>query len=183
VRITGGTLRGRTLHPPANLPVRPTTDFAKEGLFNILNNYFDFETLTVLDLFAGSGSISYEFISRGAVSVTSVDENFHCTAFIKKTTSELGMKNLHCIRSDVFKFLKKANTKSDIIFADPPFELEKTDLLPELIFEQNLLKENGWLIIEHQSKRILESKIQPFEIRKYGNCAYSMYKNLENKIG
>jgi 16S rRNA (guanine966-N2)-methyltransferase len=181
VRITGGTLRGRTIHPPANLPVRPTTDFAKEGLFNILNNYFDFETLTVLDLFAGAGSIGYEFISRGAVSVTCVDQNFHCTAFINKMATELSMKNLRCIRSDVFSYLKKNINKSDIIFADPPFELEETDLLPDLIFEKNLLKEDGWLIIEHQSKRILKSNIEPFEIRKYGNCAYSMFRNLENK--
>ena len=183
MRITGGTLRGRTIRPPANLPVRPTTDFAKEGLFNILNNYFDFETLTVLDLFAGAGSIGYEFISRGAVSVTSVEENYNCTAFIKKMAAELEMKNLHCIRSDVFKFIKKTTNQSDIIFADPPFELEETDLLPDLVFEQNLLKENGWLIIEHQSKRILKSNIQPFEIRNYGNCAYSMYRDLNNKIG
>ena len=176
MRITGGSLRGRTLHPPVNLPVRPTTDFAKTALFNILNNYFDFETLNVLDLFSGAGSIAYEFISRGALSVNCVDEDLQCINFIKKTASEMKMKNLHCIRSEVFKYIKQEGRQSDIIFADPPFELEETDQLPDIIFEKNLLKDDGWLIIEHQSNRILKSKVKPFDLRKYGNCAFSMFR-------
>ena len=176
MRITGGIFRGRIIRPPANLPVRPTTDFAKTALFNILNNYFDFETLHVLDLFAGAGSIGYEFISRGAQSVTCIDENMNCIAFIKKTSAELKMKNMHCLRSDVFNYIKKANPPSDIIFADPPFELEETDTLPDIVFEKNLLNDGGWLIVEHQSKRILNGKALPFDVRKYGNCAFSMYR-------
>jgi 16S rRNA (guanine966-N2)-methyltransferase len=163
------------IHPPANLPVRPTTDFAKTALFNILNNYFDFEILKVLDLFAGAGSISYEFISRGAA-VTCVDEDFHCISFIKKTAAEMKMNNLNCIRSDVFRFVKLGGNTYDIIFADPPFALEETDHLPDLVFENKLLKEDGWLIVEHQSKRALNCKVTPFDVRKYGNCAFSMYR-------
>ncbi|MEO8211402.1 MAG: RsmD family RNA methyltransferase [bacterium] len=176
MRITGGTLRGRTIHPPSNLPIRPTTDFAKSALFNILNNYFDFETLTVLDLFAGAGSIAYEFISRETKSVTCVDEDYHCVAFIKKTASDLKINNLKCYRADAFKFVKQETLQYDIIFADPPFTLEEADKLPDLIFEKKLLKKDGWLIVEHQSKRLLQSKAIPFDVRKYGNCGFSMYK-------
>ena len=176
MRITGGSLRGRTLHPPVSLPVRPTTDFAKTALFNILNNYFDFEKLHVLDLFSGAGSIAYEFISRGSLSVNCIDEDLQCINFIKKTATEMKMTNLHCIRSEVFKYINQEGRQWDIIFADPPFELEETDQLPDIIFEKNLLKEDGWLIVEHQSKRILNCKVKPFDLRKYGNCAFSMFR-------
>lgn len=180
MRITGGNLRGRMINPPIDLPIRPTTDFAKTALFNILNNYFNFETLTVLDLFSGAGSIAYEFISREALSVTCIDENINCINFIKKTSADMKMTNLHCFRSDVFHYIKQTEYLSDIIFADPPFALEETDQLPEIIFEKKLLKENGWLIVEHQSKRILKSNIKPFDQRKYGNCAFTMYRLQEN---
>jgi 16S rRNA (guanine(966)-N(2))-methyltransferase RsmD len=175
VRITGGNFRGRIIHAPDNLPVRPTTDFAKTALFNILNNYFDFEKLTVLDLFAGTGSIAYEFASRDAVSITCVDKNADCIRFIKKTAALLKADSINCVQSDVFKYIGHENSSYDIIFADPPYDLVETDKLPELIFEKNLLKKDGWLIIEHQSKRILESSIQPNEIRKYSNCAFSIF--------
>lgn len=169
-------MRGRTLHPPVNLPVRPTTDFAKTALFNILNNYFDFDSLTVLDLFSGAGSIAYEFVSRNALSVTCVDNDLNCINFIKKTAAEMKMTSLKCIRSDVFAYLDKSESLSDIIFADPPFELEETDHLADIIFDKKLIKEDGWLIVEHQSKRILKSKVKPFDLRKYGNCAFSMFR-------
>ena len=133
-----------------------------------------------MDLFSGAGSIAYEFISREALSVTCIDEDINCINFIKKTAADLKMKNLLCLRSDVFHFIKQTEHKSDIIFADPPFALEETDHLPEIVFEKKLLKENGWLIIEHQSKRILKSKIKPFDQRKYGNCAFTMYRHQEN---
>jgi len=177
VRITGGNLRGRVVHPPANLPIRPTTDFAKTALFNILNNYFDFEEVKVLDLFAGAGSIAFEFASRNAKSITCVDESYHCIQFIKKASEDLKIKNLNCIRTDVFQFIKKPGESYDIIFADPPFVLEKTDEIPDIILENNFLKEGGWLIVEHQSKRELKSKAKPFDVRKYGNCGFSMYKH------
>jgi 16S rRNA (guanine966-N2)-methyltransferase len=178
VRITGGILRGRMIHPPSNLPIRPTTDFAKTALFNILNNYFEFEKLRVLDLFAGAGSIAYEFASREAKAITCVDEDYHCIAFIKKTAEELKITNLKCYRAEVFKYIKQESLQYDIIFADPPFSLSETDELPDLIFEKKLLNENGWLIVEHHSKRALKSNMVPFDIRTYGNCAFSMFKKL-----
>jgi 16S rRNA (guanine(966)-N(2))-methyltransferase RsmD len=176
VRITGGSLRGRLIRPPANLPIRPTTDFAKSALFNILNNYFDFQTLSVLDLFAGAGSIAFEFASRGTSSITCVDENASCLQFIKKTSQELKISSIQTIRSNVFSFLTNANESFDIVFADPPFDKTETDGLPDLIFEKDILSEQGWLIVEHQSKRQLTSATRPFDVRKYGNCGFSFYK-------
>lgn len=163
------------INAPSSLPVRPTTDYAKSALFNILNNRIDFEEIKVLDLFAGIGGVSMEFISRGAKHVTSVDINFKCCSFIKETAAKFEVNNLHVIKSDVFKFLKSCDKKFDIIFADAPFELAETDTIPDLIFQKNLLTENGILIVEHQAKRILESHIEAKEIRKYGNCAFSLY--------
>lgn len=122
---------------------------AKEGLFNILNNMIDFEDLVVLDLFAGTGNITFEFASRGAASVTSVDLNFKCVDFIKKMSAEIGLENVKTIRSEVYRFLKSSAKSCDLIFADPPFDLEGTDLLPDLIFENEWLNKNAWLIIEH----------------------------------
>ena len=170
-------MRGRMIHPPSNLPIRPTTDFAKSALFNILNNYFDFESLNILDLFSGAGSIAYEFLSREAKSVTCVDQDYHCISFIKKTAAELKINTLKCYRAEVFKYVKQETMQYDIIFADPPFALNETDKLPDLIFEKKLLKNEGWLIVEHQAKRLLQSNVIPFDVRKYGNCAFSMFKN------
>lgn len=175
MRIISGKFSGRLINAPSNLPVRPTTDYAKSALFNILNNRIDFEEIKVLDLFAGIGGVSMEFISRGAKHVTSVDLNFKCCAFIKETASKFDVKNISVIKSDVFKFIKSCDTKFDIIFADAPFELQETDLIPDLVFERDILTADGILIVEHQAKRILQSKIEAKEIRKYGNCAFSLY--------
>ncbi len=176
MRITGGELGGRIIHAPANLPIRPTTDFAKTALFNILSNHFEFENINVADLFAGAGSISYEFISRGAASVTAVDENYNCISFIKKTVSMLKITNLSAIKMDAFKFLLHTEKTFDIIFADPPFAHEKTSLIPDIVHDRKLLNTDGWLIVEHQAKRSLESKTNSFDTRKYGNCAFSFFK-------
>ncbi len=157
--------------------MRPTTDFAKTGIFNILANYFDFEEVSLLDLFCGTGNISYEFGSRGCSQVVAVDANSHCVKFVSETCKNLGMNEAKIIRSDVFRFLETCSTPFDIIFADPPYELKTTDRVPELVFKKNLLRENGWLIVEHQSKRKLESTVQPNETRVYGNCAFSIFKN------
>ena len=160
---------------PGNLPVRPTTDFAKSGLFNILNNYFDFENVAVLDLFCGIGSISFEFASRGAKLVTCVDEHAACLKFIREFSEKLPLKGITTVKADAFKFLEQTEGKYDIIFADPPFESAETDRLPDLVLEKQLLRENGWLIVEHQSKRLLKSRAQPYQVRKYGNCTFSIY--------
>ena len=176
MRIIAGKFGGRTIQAPATLPVRPTTDYAKSGLFNILNNHFDFEEINVLDLFCGTGNISFEFASRGSIKITSVDAHSGCVKFISEFASKIGAEGIRTMKSDVFKFIKQHETQYDIIFADPPFELKETDLLADLIINKGLLKKNGWLIIEHLSKRKLIGEKTASEIREYGNCAFSIYK-------
>lgn len=149
---------------------------AKEGLFNILNNLIDFEGIKVLDLFAGTGSISYEFASREAELVTAVDLNYHCIEFIRKTAKELGLENMLAWRSDVFKLLKKAPDESyDIIFSDAPYELEQVSELPSLILDKGWLKKNAWLIIEHP-RGIDFTRHKYFDqMRNYGKVHFSFF--------
>ena len=150
MRIISGKYKGRRLVAPKKLPVRPTTDMAKEALFNILNNYFNFSELRILELFAGTGNISYEFASRGSKNIHAVDGNFNCVKFIDKISNEFDFY-INTYKSDVFKFLEKTALKTDIIFADPPYNLEKDKFLKiiEIVFERNLLNNNGILIVEH----------------------------------
>lgn len=176
MRIIGGYLGGRIIQAPAGLPARPTTDYAKSGLFNLLNNEIDFEDIEVLDLFAGLGGISYEFISRGAKNVTAVDVNFKTVEFIKSTSQKLKINNLKAIRSDVFRYLKSCQNKFDLIFADPPFEMEETDELIPLIEELKLLKPGGLLVIEHQSNRTLKFPERISSDRTYGNCSFAFVR-------
>lgn len=181
MRIISGIHRGRNINPPKNLPVRPTTDFAKESLFNIFNNNFDYEELAVLDLFSGTGGITYEFSSRGTENITAVDSNFKCFSFIKKVTEDLNMRGVHVFKSDVFTFLNKTKQKFDIIFADPPYELAEIPNIPDTVFRNNLLKDNGWLIVEHSIKTDLSEK--PFfkEKRTYGNVNFSIFVNSKQE--
>ena len=176
MRIINGKYRGRQIHTPNNLPVRPTTDFAKESLFNILNNLVDFEDIGVLDLFAGTGNISYEFFSRGALQVTSVEIDSKCAAFIEKTSETMKADCITVFKSSVFTFLKHPYGNYDIIFADPPYDLENIESLPDLIFKSSFLKDDGWFILEH-SKRHSFSK-HPFfnQHRKYGNVNFSFFQ-------
>lgn len=177
MRIISGQHKGRRITAPKKLPVRPTTDMAKEGLFNILNNNYHFNNLQVLELFAGSGNISYEFASRGAVAVTSIDENIDCIKFIKKTSAELEM-DITPIKSDVFKYLERAPIKADIIFADPPYDFDAAQFqkIADLVFQNDLLNENGVLIIEH-SKHTKMDKVEHFDTgRRYGNSVFSFFK-------
>jgi 16S rRNA (guanine966-N2)-methyltransferase len=176
VRIISGQWRGRNIIAPKNLPVRPTTDFAKTALFNILANHFDFEKISVLDLFCGTGNISYEFASRGTTNLLCVDESIHCVRFVENTFEKLQVNTARINKSDVFRFLGNTSEKFDIIFADPPFELKQTDRLPELVFSKEMLNAGGWLVVEHQSGRKLESGIEPDAVRAYSNCAFSIYK-------
>lgn len=183
MRIISGIYKGRIIKAPGNLPSRPTTDFAKTGLFNILNSRYKLEKLTVLDLFAGTGNISYEFISRKCKSVTAVEENSECVQFIKKVFTDLKMENASAARADVFEYLKKCTGfVADIIFADPPFELKNYDELIDLIFENKLLKEKGTFILEHQSKNHFTGNKYFTEERKYGNVAFSFFKTSTNPI-
>lgn len=175
MRIISGTHRSRTINAPKNLPVRPTTDFAKESLFNILNNHFEFEKLKVLDLFCGTGNITYEFLSRECIDIVSVDENYNCCSFVKKTIQDFKFTNAKVIKADVFSFLKKNIEQYDIIFADPPYELVGIEQISLLVFEKQLLKENGWLIVEHGENTDLSQQANFKEKRKYGNVHFSFF--------
>ena len=175
MRIIAGNLKGRRLNPPANLPVRPTTDMAREGLFNILNNYVDYEEATVLDLFAGTGAVSIEFVSRGVKSVTSVDINNGCTDYIKSEAARLSIKNMQVVRADVFDLLKRANRKFDIVFADPPYAIEGLETLPDLVFAKELLNEDGIFVLEHPREYAFEEHPHFWQHRNYGKVNFTFF--------
>lgn len=177
MRIIAGNLRGRRLNPPSSLPVRPTTDMARESLFNILNNYVDYEECTVMDLFAGTGAVSLEFVSRGAKEVTSIDVNAQCTDFIKTSAKQFGVNNIRVVRSDVFDLIKRAYKKFDIIFADPPYALEDLDKLPDLIFEHKLLTEDGIFILEHPREYQFNEHPHFWQHRNYGKVNFTFFAN------
>ncbi|MCF7560653.1 16S rRNA (guanine(966)-N(2))-methyltransferase RsmD [Sabulilitoribacter multivorans] len=177
MRIISGKYKSRKIIAPKNLPVRPTTDMAKESLFNIINNLYYFDEISVLDLFAGTGNISYEFASRGVEQITCVDQDFGCIKFINQTSEAFEMP-IQTIKSDVFKFLEKSSLQTDIIFADPPYSFsdEEFSKIPELVFQKNLLFENGILIIEH-SKHTNLSQLKNFNYSKnYGGSVFSFFE-------
>ncbi|MDO8999120.1 MAG: RsmD family RNA methyltransferase [Bacteroidota bacterium] len=176
MRIINGTHQGRVIKVPKGLPVRPTTDFAKEGLFNILNNKINYDETKVLDLFSGTGHISLEFASRGSTDILSVDGNFKCVGFLRATSKELKF-NIDAVKSDVFDFLKHCNQKFDLIFADPPYELENIPTIHQLVFDKQLLNPNGWLIIEHGPRTNLEALSNFVQKRSYGNVNFSFFAN------
>ncbi|MBP5541233.1 MAG: 16S rRNA (guanine(966)-N(2))-methyltransferase RsmD [Bacteroidales bacterium] len=177
MRIIAGNLRGRRLNPPTTLPVRPTTDMARESLFNILNNYVDYDECAVLDLFAGTGAVSLEFVSRGAKEVTAVDINAQCVDFIKASALQFGVKNLHVVRSDVFDLLKRAYKKFDIVFADPPYALEDLPKLPDLVFEKEILTPDGIFILEHPREFQFEEHPHFWQHRHYGKVNFTFFIN------
>jgi 16S rRNA (guanine(966)-N(2))-methyltransferase RsmD len=176
MRIITGKFRGKQIHPPANLPVRPTTDFAKESLFNILNNLVDIEGLNVLDLFAGTGSISYEFFSRGSELVTAIDNNPHCVAFINKTALSMNAENMEAVREDVFQFLRHPFGNYDLVYADPPYDMDGIDLLPDLVLGGGILKEEGLFILEHSRDHDFSQNPCFDQHRKYGNVHFSFFR-------
>jgi len=178
MRIIGGTLRGIRLNPPKNLPVRPTTDLAKEALFNILQNQIELENIRVLDLFSGTGNISLEFASRGAAMVTTVDRNLGGINYIKDTARKYGLENIKTFKADVFKYLDVETEQYDVIFADPPYDLNRIPEIPKLVFEKNLLLPGGLLIVEHQSMQNLSNHPSFTEMRKYGHSGFSFFSPL-----
>ncbi len=180
MRIIAGSLKGRRLTPPSNLPVRPTTDMARESLFNILNNYVDYEECRVLDFFAGTGMVSYEFISRGANSVTSIEINNSCVEFIKSSVSKLQIGNMRVVRADVFDVLKRPNAKFEIIFADPPYALEQLSELPSLVFQSNLLSDDGIFILEHPGEFDFSDHPHFWQHRQYGKVNFTFFANQLN---
>ena len=178
MRIISGLHKGRRITAPKKLPARPTTDMAKEALFNILNNTYYFDDISVLDLFAGIGSISYEFASRGTTQITCVDQELGCTQFITETSESLEMP-IQVIKSDVFKFLEQTTLKSNIIFADPPyaFPVEEFSKIPELVFENNLLEEDGVLIVEHSKHTDLSNLANYNYSKSYGGNMFSFFSH------
>ena len=175
MRIIRGRYQRRQIVAPTNLPVRPTTDMAKESLFNILENYLDFEEVTALDLFAGTGNISYELVSRGCPKVTAVDLDFGCVKFIRETALRLDMKELIPVRSDVFRFLENNKMKYDLVFADPPYDCQRYDELVNLVFEKQLLTDDGLFVLEHSKYVHFEEHPHFMEQRHYGKVNFSFF--------
>ena len=180
MRIISGKLKGRRLRAPKNLPVRPTTDMAKEALFNIINNSYYFDSITVIDLFSGTGNISYEFASRGTQNIYAIDANYNCIKYISTTAKELDLE-INTFKSDVYKFIDKTSMQADIIFADPPydFEVEKFLEIVDTVFAKNLLKEEGVLIIEHSKQTDLSTHEKHSYDKRYGGNVFSFFdKNV-----
>lgn len=178
MRIIGGEMGGRRFAPPAKMPhTRPTTDIAKEGLFNIIENNLDIESLSTLDLFGGTGSISYELASRGAVDLTIVEKDPAMYDYIKKTSEGFGLKNFRVVKSDVFRFIAETQLKYDLIFAGPPYALTTIDELPVQIFKKGLLKEGGWFILEHTPRNDYRKFDYYRTERNYGTTIFSIFIN------
>lgn len=176
MRIISGQYKGRAINPPRNLRARPTTDFAKENLFNVLTNLVDFEACDVLDLFAGTGSISYEFASRGVRSVTSVEINAVHADFIRRTARELGARNLYVAKANTFLYLKSCTKRFDLIFSDAPYDLEGSEAVVDLVFGGDLLREGGMLIFEHPKGKSFEIHPCFWQQRSYGSVQFSFFK-------
>lgn len=175
MRIISGSHKGRRIVAPKKLPVRPTTDRSKEGLFNILSHRLQISDLKILDLFSGTGNISYEFASRGAKEITSVDQNRYCSQFIHQTAQNLEL-NLHVIQSEVISFLEKTKTNYDIIFADPPYDWEENDYQRITTLALQKLRQEGLLILEHSNHLDL-SNLKNFDCsRAYGGSVFSFFE-------
>ncbi|MDR2036986.1 MAG: 16S rRNA (guanine(966)-N(2))-methyltransferase RsmD [Bacteroidales bacterium] len=176
MRIIGGQYRGKQIPSDNRLTLRPTTDFAKEGLFNILSNRYDFENLDVLDLFAGTGSISYEFASRDARNIHSIEIDPQHVSFIRSVIKKIGLQQIRVVRDDVFHFLNICKEQYDIIFADPPYDMEKIIEIPDLILNKNILNPEGILILEHSRRTDFSSHPNLIDHRNYGNVHFSFFR-------
>lgn len=177
MRIISGKNKGRQIVAPKNLPVRPTTDFAKESLFNILNNLVSLSEADVLDIFAGTGNISYEFASRDCKSITAVDINRNCSKFIQQTAGKLNFENLSVIQSDYRSFINNAYNTWDIIYADPPYDMEGIVNIPQLVFDNQLLNPDGLLIVEHDKNIDFKAHLKFYNHRHYGKVNFTFFMN------
>jgi 16S rRNA (guanine966-N2)-methyltransferase len=176
LRILGGKYKGRRIVPSSDFKARPTTDFAREGLFNILNNRIDFQEAVVLDLFSGTGSISCEFSSRGAASVHLVEKDMRHVNGIKRIIKEVGFENIKVIHIDVKAFLRTCTARYDIVFADPPYELKWIRELPDMVISSNVLKADGFFVLEHPRGLSFSSHKLFFEHRNYGGVNFSFFR-------
>ena len=179
MRIIGGRLKGKTILPPAGYKARPTTDFAREGLFNVLDNEYEFEDLKVLDLFGGTGAISFEFASRGAARVYTVEMTRENATFIKREAERLGLANVTVVRDNVFDFLPICREKFDIIFADPPYALEGLDTLPDQVFAQDILHPGCYFILEHGGEHSFREHPRFKKEKVYGRVHFTFFEQLE----
>lgn len=178
MRIISGTHGGRRIHPPSKMPhTRPTTDIAREGLFNVLQNNLEITGLKTLDLFGGTGCISYELASRGAPDLTIVEKDSQMHAFIKKTSEELGFDSFTVVKSDVFRFIESNSGQYDLIFAGPPYALTTIDELPLLVFKHGLLKKGGWFVLEHTPRNDYKKFDHYRTERHYGTTIFSIFVN------
>lgn len=177
MRIIGGTLKGRRLNPPELKPTRPTTDYAREGLYNILNNNWELDEISFLDLFSGTGAHALEMASRGCEHIVAIDSHTPCTGFLKETAKAWNVdKSIQAITMDVFKYLGSTSEKFDIIFADPPFTMNNVDLIPDIVIGEELLTEEGWLILEHAPDMDFTEHANFFHERKYGSARFSFFR-------
>jgi len=176
VRIIGGAYKGKQIVTDQKLTLRPTTDFAKEGLFNILSNRFDFASFEALDMFAGTGSISYEFASRGCANIHAVEIDPRHVAFIRATVAQLGFRQIRVVRDDVFHFLSICKAQYDVVFADPPYDMPQTEEIPALAFKRDILKPDGILILEHSKRNDFSGHEYLVDNRRYGNVHFSFFK-------
>jgi 16S rRNA (guanine(966)-N(2))-methyltransferase RsmD len=179
LRITGGKYRGRIINPLPGLKARPTTDFARVGLFNILNNRIDYESITVLDLFSGTGSISFEFASRGARIVHLIEQDSKHISGIRRIINEMGFENIKPVHIDVKSFLKTCSAIYDIVFADPPYDLPWLRDIPDLVLGSGVIAEDGFFILEHPKNEHFNSHESFFEHRNYGGVNFSFFKPLQ----
>lgn len=182
MRIISGKFRGRKFYPPAkNWPTRPTTDFNKEALYNILQNHFSFEEIKFLDLFGGTGNHCFECISRGCKDATYVDQFWGCVKFVKELAKELDVEDsIHIIKGEVFRYCRSEQNRYDYIFAGPPYPLQTTHEIPDLIFNHQLLAPGGIFILEHNMHFTFEDHTNLDQVRKYGQSYFSFFRNLQD---
>ena len=181
MRIIGGTWGGRKINPPTKMPhTRPTTDLAKEGLFNILQNHIDFDGLESLDLFGGTGSISYELASRGAAKLTIIEKDPVMHQFIKDNVEKLGIENCKVIRMEVFKYLETCQEKFDFVFAGPPYELASINDIPKMVIGKKILKEDGLFVLEHTPRNNYEDYPGFIKQRNYGTTVFSFFEPVNS---
>jgi len=181
MRIIAGKYRSRKINPPSGLPVRPTTDMARESLFNILNNLIEFQNVVALDLFSGTGAVSFELASRGCNDVTAIDQNRNCVEWIRQATKDFQMDGIQVRQADSFRFIRQPLRKYDLIFADPPYNMDRIEDISIQVFKSGILNNNGWLVVEHPKD--IDFSGQPFfhSHRKYGKVNFSFFHFTSNE--